>query len=123
MVSARRLATMSKGAGARRERVSFWNKPEPVPDGFGGFTSGWSERFQRRVEFVHLRGGESVQAARLTGQHTIVVRVRSSSEIHGVTTDWKIRDERRGVDYQIKDIEVETSRDYVSFTCQSGVAA
>lgn len=114
-------AMANNGAGQLKERVAFEQKGS-APDGFGGTTTGFVEKFQRWASFQHLRGGEAVQAARLQGQHTIVVRVRACPSTKTVTAEWRVRDLRSGTIYAIKDVEVETNRAFISFTCQSGVA-
>jgi len=111
----------NNGAGQLKERVAF-DQQGKAPDGYGGTTTGFFEKFARWASYQHLRGGEAVQAARLQGQHTIIVRVRACPSTRAVTTEWRVRDLRSGTVYAIKDVEVETNRAFISFTCQSGVA-
>ncbi|MUO83997.1 phage head closure protein [Agrobacterium vitis] len=115
------MASNNNGAGSLKERVVFGSREE-VDRGDGVTVGEWNEHFTRWASFQHLRGGESVQAARLQGQHTIIIRVRACPKTRTVTTDWRARDERTGTLYAVKDIEVETNRAFISFTCQSGVA-
>lgn len=111
----------NNSAGQLTERVSFEQKGN-APDGYGGTTTAFVERFTCRAGFRHLRGGEAVLAGRLEGQHTLIIRVRASSLTEAVTGDWRVRDVRTGKIYEIKDPEPETNRMFISFTCQSGVA-
>lgn len=104
-----------------QERVAFEQK-QPSSDGGGGTQSNWTEQFQEFAEYIHLRGGEAVQAARLSGRHTQVIRVPASSLSRAATTEWRIRDTRTGEYYNIRDIEPETNRKFISFTCERGVA-
>jgi hypothetical protein len=94
-----------------------------APDGAGGTTTGFTEQFSCRAAFIHLRGGESVLAARLDGQHPQVIRVRSSINTRGVTTDWRVRDKRTGDVFNIRDITPGLDRQFIDFLCQKGVAA
>jgi SPP1 family predicted phage head-tail adaptor len=116
------LAKNSTDAGQLIERVAF-DKKGAASDGLGGTTATWAEQFQRRAGFTHLRGGETVLAARLEGTHTIVIRVRSSTETRTVTTDWRARDVRTGTIYNIKDITPTEDRMFLDILAQSGVAA
>lgn len=110
-----------KGAGALIERVGF-EEPVAGSDGGGGTLDGFAERFTCRAGYIHLRGGESVLAARLAGQHSQIIRVRSSSQSRAVTTDWRIVDKRAGTVFNIRDVSPTADRGYVVFLCQSGVA-
>jgi SPP1 family predicted phage head-tail adaptor len=109
----------NNSAGQLTERVAFEQKGS-APDGYGGTTTAYVEQFTCRAGFQHLRGGEAVQAARLQGQHTLIIRVRASSLTKAVTGDWRVRDARKGTVYAIKDVEPETNGMFISFTCQSG---
>lgn len=91
-------------------------------DGGGGVTSNWSEQFQARARYIHLRGGESVRAARLSGNHIQVVRMRASINTRSVTTDHRIRDLRSGDVFNIRDIEPSEDRLHIDFLCEKGVA-
>ncbi|RAZ75835.1 phage head closure protein [Mesorhizobium atlanticum] len=108
-------------AGELLYNVAF-DKKGAASDGAGGTTTAFTEQFSCRAAYVHLRGGESVQAARLQGQHPQVIRVRSSSHTRGVTTDWRIRDKRTGDVFNIRDITPGLDRQFIDFLCQKGVA-
>lgn len=112
----------SNGAGRLKNRVAF-DKRGTGSDGAGGTTTVFVEQFRRAAGFTHLRGGETVLAARLAGQHTIVVRVRADSLTRTVTTGWQVRDLGSGTVYAVRDIEIEENRAFVSLTCQSGMAS
>jgi SPP1 family predicted phage head-tail adaptor len=102
--------------------VAF-EKKGTASDSAGGTTTSFTEQFACRASFVHLRGGESVQAARLEGQHPQVISVRASSRTRAVTTDWRIRDKRTGDIFAIRDITPGLDRQFIDFLCQKGVAA
>ncbi|WP_421912733.1 phage head closure protein [Mesorhizobium sp.] len=101
--------------------VAFDRRGE-ASDGAGGTTTAFSEQFRCRAAFVHLRGGETVQAARLQGQHPQIIRVRASSLTRGVSGDWQIRDVRNGDVFNIRDITPGLDRQFIDFLCQKGVA-
>lgn len=109
-------------AGDLVYRVAFDKKGGPASDGAGGTTRAFAEQFQCRAGFIHLRGGETVQAARLAGQHPQVISVRSSAQTRDVTTDWRIRDVRTGDVFNIRDITPGIDRQFIDFVCQKGVA-
>lgn len=109
-------------AGDLIELVAF-ERRAATGDGLGGAVGGWVEAFRARAAFVHLRGGESVQAARLEGRHVQVVRVRASAASGAVTSDWRIRDLRRGTVLAIRDVEPSGDRRTIDFLSETGVAA
>ena len=108
------------------QRVAFDRREEinpDFPDDLGNTVSGWVEQFQARAAFIHLRGGETVMAGRLQGRHTQIIRVRSSSLSRSVSTDWRVRDARSGVAYNIRDISPdEETRMWIDLLCERGVA-
>lgn len=108
-------------AGALTERVAF-DAPTETADGFGGVETGWAEQFQRRAEFIYQRGGEAVEAARLAGSSIYKVKVRSSTDTRGITTDWRLRDVRRGTAYNIREVDAITQRGWVYLMVEAGVA-
>ena len=115
------MAKNSTGAGQLVERVAF-EKKGAGSDGLGGSTTPWAEQFQCRAGYTHLRGGETVLAARLEGTHTVVIRIRSSSQSRTVSTDWRVKDVRTGKIYNIRDITPTDDRMFLDVLAQSGVA-
>lgn len=111
----------NSGAGQLYQRVAF-DKEVSGSDGYGGTVTGWAEQFQCRAGYTHLRGGESVMAARLEGADSIVIRVRASSQTRAVTTDWRVKDVRTGTIYNIRDITPSDDRAFLDVLVQSGVA-
>lgn len=103
------------------ESVAF-DAPTEAPDGYGGVETGWTEQFQARAHFRFLRGGETVQAARLEGRQPVVVTVRAHADALAVTPDYRLRDLRRGTVYNIRSIIETEERRYVEITAESGVA-
>lgn len=110
-----------RSAGSLYYKVAL-DKREMAPDGMGNEEGEWVEQFQTRAEFIHLRGSEAIIAARLQGRHTQVIRVRVSGNTKLITTDFRVRDTRRDIAFNVRDIEWETNRQFISLTCESGVA-
>ncbi|NGO63953.1 phage head closure protein [Rhizobium daejeonense] len=107
-------------AGSLKERVSFAVRNEQ-DDGYGNTVAGWVEQFQDAAEYTHLRGGESVIAARLENRHPQIIRVRSSSRTRRVTADWRITDARAGAEFAVKDVTASTDGKWIDFLCERGV--
>lgn len=103
------------------ERFAF-DSPTAVPDGFGGSEVGWAEQFQRRAQVIYSRGNESVEAARLAGRSIYKVKLRNDSGTRSITTDWRARDVRRGVVYNIREADAITDRAWVYLVVEAGVA-
>lgn len=108
-------------AGKLRERVAFSLK-QPVPDGFGGGDRTWSESDPVWAEFRYEGGREAMQAGGLTGTASFKVRVRGTSATVTVTVQHRMRDVRRNVTYNIREVDAITDRDYVWLVVESGVA-
>jgi SPP1 family predicted phage head-tail adaptor len=110
--------------GKLNRRVSF-DAPAEIPDGHGGIETGWAspdDALTVWANFRYLRGGETVQAARLEGRQPIVVTVRTSSATRVITEAWRMRD-RDGLEYNIRSGPVPTdNRAYLEFTVEGGVA-
>lgn len=114
---------MPKPAAGKLFFSVAFDKKGAASDGAGGTTTVFAEQFSCRAAYLHLRGGENVQAARLEGQHPQVIQVRASSKTLGVTSDWRIRDKRTGEVFAIRDITPGLDRQFIDFLCQKGVAA
>lgn len=103
------------------QRVAF-DRNVPVPDGQGGNRKDWVEQFQNRAHFRYLRGGESVIAARLAGTQPVVVTIPAHQAARGITPEWRMRDVRTGVIYNIRTIPVPSDdRRWLEITAESGV--
>lgn len=107
--------------GPLHYRVAF-DAPEYVADGSGGQTRTWAEMLTCAAGFRFLRGGETVQAARLDGRQPAVVTIRSSSDARQITTDWRMRDTRTGAVYNVRSIVPTDDRAFLELLCESGVA-
>lgn len=113
---------MARATSSLFHEVAFDQRKETGGDGAGNIEGDWVERFRCRVEFIQLRGGEAVLAGRLQGRHSQVIRVRISEHSVLITAGWQARDIRRGTAFNIRDIEFEENRQFISLTCESGVA-
>lgn len=90
-----------------REAVAF-DHPTTVI-GPGGTTGpGWNQQYRCRAEFIYARGGEAVEAARLTGTAIFKVRILSSIRARQITTGWRMRDVRRKVTYEVTEMDAIT---------------
>ncbi|MBY5976726.1 head-tail adaptor protein [Phaeobacter italicus] len=107
------------------ERVAF-DELDGTSDGLGGKTLLAVERFTTRAKFTFLRGGEKVQAGRLSGTQAIVATVRKSESTADIGTDgttrWQLRDTASGTVYNIRAVEPnrDKPRQYLDFICESG---
>lgn len=111
----------TKHAGALNHRVAFERKGEQS-DGAGGTTTDFTEQFTCAANIIHQRGGEAVMAGRLAGRSTVIMSVRQSSAHKLVDSDWRARDVRSGVIYNIRSITPSANRMWVDYLCESGVA-
>ncbi|HYD66172.1 head-tail adaptor protein [Azospirillum sp.] len=105
-----------------RERVAF-EKRSVVSDGFGNVRGEFEQQFVCAAAIVAKFGGEAVTAARLSGQQPVVITVRQVGATAEITTDWRARDVRTGVIYNIRSIaDPDAGGQWLEMLCQSGVA-
>lgn len=116
-------------AGDLRDRVGFY-KPVETDDGYGNTQIGFPPvptvgPFAAQI--VAKLGGESVLQGRLAGTNLVNITVRASADAKQVTTAWRARDERAGVDYNIRSIidpykgTAQRGR-FLEMLCEQGVA-
>jgi SPP1 family predicted phage head-tail adaptor len=106
-------------AGKLDYRVAF-DAPTSTDNGGGGMVLGWQERLICWAGFRFLRGGETVQAARLQGRQPVVVTIRASAASAAIDTDWRMRDARSGTVYAIRTKVPSEDRAFYELTCESG---
>ncbi|MEO8531019.1 MAG: head-tail adaptor protein [Deltaproteobacteria bacterium] len=105
------------------DSVLGFDSPTPTDDAYGGTVAGWTpEIADIPAKLIYLRGGETVQAARLAGRQPVVAVVRRTERALAITTDWRMRDVRKAVDYNIRAIVPTEDRRYLEITAESGVA-
>lgn len=114
---------MVKGAFTAKlhHRVAF-DQPETVTNGQGGTMMGWQEQHRCWAAMRFLRGGETVMAARLSGKQPVVVTIRTCRAARAIGADWRMRDPRAGVIYNIRAIAPSDDGKFIDLTCESGVA-
>lgn len=103
------------------ESVAF-DAPTENPDGYGGVEIGWTQVYACRAEFIYSRGSEAVDAARLQGRSIYKIKIRSSAKARAITSAYRMRDVRRSVEYQIREIDNITDRGWIYLVVESGVA-
>lgn len=121
-------------AGDLTYRVAF-DAPLELPDGSGGVETAWDldGAVVTRAHFRFLRGGETVQAARLSGRQPVVVTVRNSAAARTITAAWRMRDLNDGLlasgdvwtgtVFNVRSGPVPSDdRRWLEFTVESGVA-
>lgn len=115
--------TRARPAPSLRERIAF-DAPVATDDGQGGKETGWEERHTCRAHFRYLRGGETVQAARLEGRQPVVVTIRSNAAASAITPTWRMRDIADGRVFAISAPPVPSDDHlYLEITCVAGEAA
>lgn len=112
---------MPQGAGPLRERVAIDRKTEAADD-LGGLSVNWSEIYSCWAEFRYRRGGEQVEAGGLAGQAMFKVRLRANAQSIGITQGDRLRDVRRAVAYNIREVDAVSDRAHVWLVVESGVA-
>lgn len=99
------------GAADLRFRVRFDRKVEQSDPG-GGTVSDWSTlgtgSFVRWSDIRPMRGGEGIQAQRLTGTQPVLIITRADSNTKAIDADWRAVEMRNGSDvrfYALKTAE------------------
>ncbi|NTF07182.1 head-tail adaptor protein [Agrobacterium rubi] len=110
-----------RSAGDLFHSVAFDKRVEQS-DGAGNTKGSWQEQFQRRAGYINVRGGEAVMADRLEGQRTQVIFVRACSQSKTITPEWRVRDTRTGVIYNVREVTATIDRLWIDILVQSGVA-
>ena len=104
------------------ERVA-WESRQTADDGFGNEQGTFVEQFETYAEFIHLRGGEAVVAARLEGRQPTVVRIRATAQALLIKPDWQMRDTRTSALYAVRSVAPTRDRRWVDVMVEGGVAA
>ncbi len=109
-------------AGDLRERVAL-DKRQATNDGAGNHRTDFVQQFERRAQFVYAAGSEAVMAERLGGRSVLKIRLRKDSQTKQITSDWQLRDVRRGTVYAIREADTVTHPQCVYLVVVSGVAS
>lgn len=103
------------------EAVAF-DAPAPTT-GPGGVTSpGWAERHACRAQFIYARGTEPVEAARREGRSVYKIKIRSCTAARAIIPSWRMRDTRRGTEYNVIEVDDITDREWIYIVAESGKA-
>lgn len=110
-------------AGTMRERVAFEVRGN-VDDGMGNEQSGdFAEVYRCAAQITPKMGGETVTASRLTGIQPMLITVRVCEKLRDIGTDWRIRDVRSDVVYNIKSFSnPDEKKKFLEFLAVSGEA-
>ena len=101
-----------------REAVAF-DRPTRI-SGPGGVTeSGWAAGYGCRAEFIYQRGSETVEAARLQGRAIYRVKIRQSVQARAITTDWRMRDTRRDLAFDLIEVDPVTDRRWIYIVAEA----
>ena len=112
---------MSHGAGGLRDLVAF-DVVDRTPDGLGGHVPTPREVLLADAEMLYMKGAEAEQAGRLTGTAKFKVRIRSSGPARALTADHVMRDVRRGITFNVREVDAITDPAWVWIVAEAGVA-
>ncbi len=114
-------------SGDLRHRIAFDKREEvnpDYPDDLGNTVSDFVQQFVTNAAVRAKLGGETVIAARLTGQNTVNITVRQNSRTRTIGTDWRARDVNEDFTYAITSIvDPDDGGAWLEILAQSGVAA
>lgn len=98
---------------------------EPVNStGSGGVVSTvWTQRLACRAQFIYARGSEAVEAARREGRAVYKIKIRTCTAARQIKQSWQMRDTRRGVAYNVIEVDAITDREWIYLVVESGKAA
>lgn len=112
--------------GDMRHRMAFDKRQQTNPDSpvdLGNIGTEFVEQFIVWAAVKARLGGETVMAARLTGQQPIVITVRQSSSTELIDLDWRARDVNEDKEYAIKSIvDPDDSGEFFDILVQTGAA-
>lgn len=107
--------------GGLIEAVAF-DSPTGSGDVYGGAVGGWTAQFTDRADFFYERGREADQAGHVTGTASFKVKLRSHAASRAITTEYRMRDTRRSVSYNVREVDAISDRHWVWLRVESGVA-
>jgi hypothetical protein len=114
-----------KGAGDVRHKIKFQRRPLTGGDGFGNPEGAFKDLgIERRASLTPTRGGEDVQAGRVTGKALWDCWVRSDSGTRSITTADRAVDARDPTRvFDIRFIgDMDGDRTWLLMQLESGVA-
>ena len=109
--------------GQLRECVAFEARAM-IDDGMGNPQSGdFAEVYRCAARIMPKMGGETVLASRLTGTQPMLITVRVCEVLKDIGTDWRVRDVRSDVVYNIKSFSnPDEKKKYLELLAVSGEA-
>jgi len=111
-------------AGKLRERVFFEKRAAAAADEYGNEEDVWVPQFLVWAERIPRLGGETFEAARLSGVQPYTLKVRSSSDTRLVTPAWRARDKNTNAIYNIRSIaNPDQKNNYLDVLVETGVAS
>lgn len=104
-----------------RERVAF-DRPTSVDNGYGGGTKGWDTEnaIKRSAAFIYQRGREASRHGKATGTAVVKVKIHQSTAAQAITTDWRMRDTRRNVQFNIVEVDSITDPRWIWLVIEGG---
>lgn len=108
-------------SGQLRHRVAF-DAEQLTPDGVGGHTLAWAQKHECAAAFIYQRGAEAVDAGALTGTATFKVKIRSCNAARAITAEYRMRDVRRGLSFNIREVDAISDPAWIWIVVESGVA-
>jgi head-tail adaptor len=111
-------------AGALRTRVACQMRATVADDGYGNtLAAAWTTQFTVWAGYQHLRGGETVLAARLENRHPMLVTLRATDDTRRITADWRLVDCAENDVMAVRDVTHETDGKWITLLVERGVAA
>jgi head-tail adaptor len=107
---------------ALKERVHC-QKRVPQTDGLGNTETNFETQFTVWAGYRHLRGTETVIAARLANRHPMIVSLRSMARTKLIDASWQLVDARTGDKMAVRDVTHEEDGQWIGLLVERGVAA
>ncbi len=107
-------------AGELSERFSFEKREPLAGDAYGVSEGEWIEQFTCWTKKVPLRRGETVIASRLSGVQPYVLTIPASNQSRLIQTDWRAKDTRTGLTYNIRTVEPSPDRASIDLLVDGG---
>ena len=109
-------------SGNLNKRFAFQPPVETIND-YGTVEQGWGTAIERWTHIRFLRGGETVQAARLNGKQPVILTVRADPETKTFDTSWRAYDlEKPTIFYNVRSVIETEDRYWVEVMAERGVA-
>ena len=109
-------------AGDRLTRRVAFDRPDTVPDGFGGRVPGWAEHFVCAAGIRYQRGTEEQVAGALSGTASFKFKVYANAKTRALTAKHRMRDLRSGEVLNIREVDALSDPLWVWIVAESGVA-